>query len=107
MGGKEVERMARNESGQKGVPAADATDLKILSLLREDARISIKHIAEKTFLSPPAVSARIEKLEKTAIFRDITPISIRRRSGLTSRPLLIWKWNPFRRRSFIPISDPA
>ena len=42
----------------------DDTDLQILSLLQGNARISIKHIAEKTFLSPTAISARIEKLEK-------------------------------------------
>lgn len=42
----------------------DETDLQILSLLRENARISLKSIAEKTFLSSTAVSARIEKLEE-------------------------------------------
>lgn len=42
----------------------DETDLQILSLLRENARMSLKSIAEKTFLSSTAVSARIEKLEE-------------------------------------------
>lgn len=41
----------------------DETDLQILSLLKNNARISLKNIAEKTFLSSTAVSARIEKLE--------------------------------------------
>ena len=44
--------------------AIDETDLQILALLRENARISLKNIAEKTFLSSTAVSARIEKLEE-------------------------------------------
>ena len=35
---------------------ADDTDLQILSLLQGNARMSIKHIAEKTFLSPTAIS---------------------------------------------------
>ena len=43
----------------------DDIDRKILKLLQENARMSLKTIAEKTFLSSPAVSARIEKLEKT------------------------------------------
>ena len=40
---------------------------KILKLLQATARMSLKPIAEKTFLSSPAVSARIERLEKDGI----------------------------------------
>lgn len=45
----------------------DEIDRKILKLLRENARVSLKTIAESTFLSSPAVSARIEKLERDGI----------------------------------------
>ena len=45
----------------------DDIDRKILRLLQDNARISLKTIAENTFLSSPAVSARIEKLEKDGI----------------------------------------
>ena len=45
----------------------DDIDRKILKLLQENARMSLKTIAEKTFLSSPAVSARIERLEKDGI----------------------------------------
>lgn len=45
----------------------DDIDRKILKLLQENARMSLKTIAEKTFLSSPAVSARIEKLEKDGV----------------------------------------
>ena len=45
----------------------DDIDRKILKLLQENARMSLKAIAEKTFLSSPAVSARMEKLEKEGI----------------------------------------
>ena len=45
----------------------DDIDRKILKLLQENARVSLKTIAEKTFLSSPAVSARIEKLERDGI----------------------------------------
>ena len=37
---------------------------KVLNLLRENARMPLKEIAEHVFLSSPAVSARIERLEK-------------------------------------------
>lgn len=45
----------------------DHIDLKIIHLLQENARMSLKEVAEKVFLSSPAVSARIEKLEKEHI----------------------------------------
>ena len=45
----------------------DLIDKKILSLLGENARMPLKQIAEQVFLSAPAVSARIERLEKSGI----------------------------------------
>lgn len=49
----------------------DHIDAKILNLLRENARMPLKEIAEHVFLSSPAVSARIERLEKEATLQDI------------------------------------
>ncbi len=43
----------------------DETDLKILTLLQENARYPLKVLAEKVKLSSPAVSARIERLENS------------------------------------------
>ena len=45
----------------------DDSDRKILKLLQENARTSLKTIAEKTFLSSPAVSSRIERMEREGI----------------------------------------
>lgn len=45
----------------------DKTDIAILSLLQKNARMPIKDIAKEVYLSSPAVSARIEKLEKDGI----------------------------------------
>lgn len=45
----------------------DDIDRKILRLLQKNARISLKAMAEKTYLSSPAVSARIERLEREGI----------------------------------------
>lgn len=45
----------------------DAIDQKIIELMQENARISIKDIASQVFLSSPAVTARIERLEKNHI----------------------------------------
>lgn len=41
----------------------DNIDRKILIILQENARTPLKAIAEQVFLSSPAVSARIERLE--------------------------------------------
>lgn len=45
----------------------DKVDLKLIKLLQKNARYPLKQLAEEVFLSPPAVSARIDKLEKAGI----------------------------------------
>ena len=45
----------------------DRVDKEILKLLQQNGRLSLKTIAEKTFLSSPAVSARIERMENDGI----------------------------------------
>ena len=45
----------------------DYIDRKIIKMLQKNARIPVKDIAKEVFLSSPAVSARIEHLEKSGI----------------------------------------
>lgn len=45
----------------------DKIDQKILALLQTNARTPLKHLASKVFLSSPAVSSRIERLEKRGV----------------------------------------
>jgi Lrp/AsnC family leucine-responsive transcriptional regulator len=45
----------------------DNIDKKLVTLLQKNARMPLKALAEKVFLSSPAVSARIERLEKEEI----------------------------------------
>ena len=47
----------------------DAIDEKIIELLQENARVSIKDIAAHVFLSSPAVTARMDRLERTGVIR--------------------------------------
>ncbi len=42
----------------------DHIDRKLLSLLQENARYSLKQLSEIVYLSSPAVAARIERLER-------------------------------------------
>ena len=50
----------------------DEIDKKIITLLQQNARTPLKTLAEHVFLSSPAVSARIERLEKENIISGYT-----------------------------------
>lgn len=41
--------------------------MKLLMLLQENARMPLKQLAEEVYLSSPAVSARIDRLEKMGV----------------------------------------
>lgn len=45
----------------------DKIDITLLSMLQKNARVPIKSLTKDVFLSSPAISARIEKLEKQGI----------------------------------------
>lgn len=47
----------------------DHIDKQILMMLQENARIPLKQLAEKVYLSSPAVAARIERLENQGIIK--------------------------------------
>ena len=55
----------------------DDTDKKIIELLQQNGRTPLKRIADEVFLSPPTVSARIDRLEKDGViigyFANINP----------------------------------
>ena len=48
----------------------DKIDKQILNILQTNARASLKEIGEATFLSSPAISARIAQLERNGIITD-------------------------------------
>ena len=52
------------------MPPVDAIDLKIITLLQENARMPLKLLAERVFLSSPATAARIDKLEREGIIES-------------------------------------
>lgn len=49
----------------------DKIDAMLITLLQENARAPLKLLASKVFLSAPAVSSRIDKLENRELFWDI------------------------------------
>ena len=70
----------------------DKIDKKLITLLQQNARMPLKALAEKVFLSSPAVSARIERLEKEEIIEGYE---------VKINQLLIWRLRRCRSRSFI------
>jgi Lrp/AsnC family leucine-responsive transcriptional regulator len=45
----------------------DSTDYKIIAMLQEDGRISMKDLAKNVALSPPAAAERVRRLEETGV----------------------------------------
>jgi DNA-binding Lrp family transcriptional regulator len=52
----------------------DATDRKIVTLLRENARRSFKDIGKHVHLSAPAVKRRVDRLEREGVLRGYTAL---------------------------------
>ncbi|MCI1268496.1 MAG: Lrp/AsnC family transcriptional regulator [Ruminococcus sp.] len=52
----------------------DKIDAKLITLLQENARTPLKVLASKVFLSAPAVSSRIDKLERQGIIKGYNTI---------------------------------
>ena len=58
-------------------PALDATNLRLLSELQDDARLSLAELGRRVGLSSPAVADRLARLEEEGVIRgyraDIDP----------------------------------
>ncbi len=52
----------------------DDLDKKILQLLAQDARMTVKDIAYKISLTSPAVSQRIKRMEETGVIKGYTTV---------------------------------
>ena len=80
----------------------DHIDIEILKMLQENARISLKDIAEKVFLSSPAVSARIDSLEEsgyiTGFHAQVNPEKI----GYHVKAFINLEVNPVDKPEFYP-----
>ena len=84
------------------VPAMDDTDLQILSLLKDNARISMKAIAEKTFLSSTAVAARVEKLERDGYITGYYTALNADKFGLGIKAFINLELEPIQKSEFYP-----
>lgn len=80
----------------------DDTDFQILSMLRENARIPLKRIAEKTFLSSTAISQRIEKLEEKGYIDGYKTQINARAFGFNIKAFINLEVKPMQKKEFYP-----
>ncbi|MCQ2455134.1 MAG: Lrp/AsnC family transcriptional regulator [Clostridia bacterium] len=80
----------------------DAIDLKIITVLQENARIPLKNLAEKVFLSSPATAARIERLEREGIIIGYSAKIDLKKVGLPITAFINLELNPEQKPTFYP-----
>lgn len=83
----------------------DHIDKEILNLLQKHARMPLKEIAEKVFLSSPAVSARIDRLMKEGYIDSfqahLNPIAL----GYHIKAFINLEVEPVQKKDFYPFIE--
>lgn len=80
----------------------DSIDRQILDMLQQNARTPLKTIAEKVFLSSPAVSTRIEHLEKQGIIKGYTAMIDKEQLGYHITAFINLEMEPIQKQDFYP-----
>ncbi len=80
----------------------DDIDLKLIELLQENARYSLKHLAKEVFLSTPAVSARILKLEEAGIITGYSAQLDPLKLGYNIKAFINLEMSPKQKPEFYP-----
>lgn len=84
---------------KKGI-IMDSIDRKILKILQNNARTPVKAIAAEVFLSSPAVSARIENLEKQGYITGFHASINRYRMGYHITAFIELSMEPSKKQEF-------
>ena len=80
----------------------DKTDTALISALQENARIPIKSLTKKVFLSSPAISARIEKLEKQGLINGYHANINQYKLGYHIKAFINLQMTPNQKKDFYP-----
>lgn len=80
----------------------DKIDFKLIKLLQKNARYPLKHLAEEVFLSTPAVSARIEKLEEAGVITGYTAQVNPLKLGYNIKAFINLEMTPKQKPEFYP-----
>ncbi len=65
-----IKKVEKKEQIPVVIPTLDKIDLAILRLLQENARATVKEIAEKVHLSTTPVHERIKRMEQTGVIKQ-------------------------------------
>ena len=80
----------------------DAIDERILSILQDNARTSLKDIAEQVFMSPTAVGARIDKMLAEGVLEGFTTKINPEAMGHYIKAFINLEVDPVRKSEFYP-----
>ena len=80
----------------------DHNDRRILNILQKNARTPLKEIAEQVFLSSPAVSARIARLENSGVLTGYQAQVDAPRLGYMVKAFINLDMDPSRKPEFYP-----
>jgi Lrp/AsnC family leucine-responsive transcriptional regulator len=83
----------------------DDSDREILRLLMENARMSLKEIAEKVFLTSPTVASRIKRMEDAGIIRGYQPSIGYSALGYTIKAFINLEVAPQDKKDFYPFIE--
>lgn len=83
----------------------DNIDKKLLSILQQNARMPLNHLAQQVFLSSPAVAARIEKLENSEIIKGYKAIINLQKLGLYFMAFIEVMLSPEQKPEFIKLVE--
>lgn len=80
----------------------DEIDRKILALLQQNARMTMKEIAEKVFLSSTSVTTRIDKLIENGVIKGFTANIAPLVLGYYTKAFINLTLEPIQKKEFYP-----
>ena len=80
----------------------DKIDKKLISLLQENARYSLKQLAEQVYLSSPAVSSRMERLQREGYIKGYCAIVDEQKLGYHIMAYIGLEISPKQKGEFYP-----
>lgn len=83
----------------------DTVDYQIIKILESNGRTSIKKLAEKVSLTPPAVAERIRKLEETGVIVGYKAIIDPKKFGKNINAIIMITLNPDKRKEFLEFAN--
>lgn len=83
----------------------DNLDRKILNIMQQNARVTVKQIAEQCFISSPSVSVRVQNLETLGYIRSYQALIDYQNLVIWSKRMSIAQWMPKIKKPSMPISQ--